>query len=82
MKTTRTTKAARKVTFTPTAWQWDSNSLQVDAGKRVQWWSAGGSCSLISLEEARKLVANRAAFCGSSRHVCQVHEGIDGSNAS
>ena len=74
-------KQTRRSTFTPAAWQWDPASL-VDPGTgRVQWWSEGGSCSLIPIEKARGLVTQRAAFCGSSSHVCQVHEGIDGSLA-
>ncbi len=80
MKTTRTKKTVKM--FAPAAWQWDPASLQVEDGKRIQWWSAGGSCSLISLDEARKLVATRAAFCGSAGHVCQVHDRIDGCNAA
>ena len=44
-------------------------------------WSAGGSCRLISVDDARKLVAARAFFLGSTIHICQVHDRIDGRNA-
>ena len=84
----RNTKPARK-TFTPAVWQWDPMTLTQAQGPdgsprptTVQWWSAGGSCSVISLDEARTLVAKRAAFCGGVSHVCQVHDGIRGVNAS
>jgi len=80
MKTTRKTKVSSM--FTPAAWQWNPSSLQVADGKRIQWWSAGGACSLIGIDEARELVTARAAFCGSAGHVCQVHDRIDGRNAA
>lgn len=78
--TTIATKSKRRAPsmFTPAAWQWDPLSV---TSERVQWWSAGGSCSTMSLAEARKLVAASAAFVGSDHHVCQVHERIDGANA-
>lgn len=69
--------------FAPAAWQWDASSLTGSAATgRVQWWSAEGSCSMISLDEARRIVKARAAFCGSASHVCEVHDRIDAGNAA
>lgn len=66
-------KIPKPSTYTPAAWQWDPAQLTTE---RVQYWSAGGSMSMITLDAARLLVTHRAAFVGSAQHICQVHEGI------
>lgn len=78
MNSKRSAKKAAP-TFAPAAWQWSPDSLR-PIGK-IQFWSAEGSCSLVSPEKARELVQARAAFVGSAIHICQVHDRIDGRNA-
>lgn len=68
----------RVVKFAPTAWQWKPESV---TAPRVQFWSEGGSMSLVDLAAARDLVARRAAFVGADHYICQVHDRIDGVNA-
>lgn len=80
MSATESRRASTRKMFAPTAWQWDPASLTPPNGK-VQWWSAEGSMSSITTEKARDLVRQRAAFVGSSIHVCQVHDRIDSVNA-
>ena len=75
----RTRKTSKK--FAPAAWQWDASQLVDLPDYRIQAWTAGGACSLVSLETARKMVQSGAYFLGSTVHICQVHDGIDGVNA-
>lgn len=64
----------KKIVFQPAAWQWDPANI---SGARpdsthVQFWSSRGSMSLVTIAEAKALVAERAAFVGSVVHICQV----------
>lgn len=86
MKTTRKTSKTARKTYTPSADQWDPETIS-DASAapgfkdRIQFWTAGGSMSLVTVARAKELVRNRAAFVGGPLFINQVHEGIDGANA-
>lgn len=78
MSARKNSKHAAK-TFCPAVWQWKPESV---TAAHVQFWTASGTMTLVTMTEARKLVEARAAFAGSTNHVCQVHDRIDGSNAA
>jgi hypothetical protein len=85
MKTTRkTSKAARK--YTPSAEQWNPETISDATAApgfkdRIQFWTAGGSMTLVTVARAKDLVRARAAFVGGPLFINQVHDGIDGANA-
>ncbi len=78
MKTTR--KAAPK--YTPTAWQWDPESISDETAApgfkdRIQWWSGRGTMSIVTVKRAKDLVRMRAAFVGGPLFINQVHDRIN-----
>ena len=73
-------KPARK-TYTPSAEQWDPETISDATAApgfkdRIQFWSAGGSMTIVTVEGATELVRMRAAFVGGPLFINQVHEGI------
>lgn len=80
----KTRKTSRK--YAPTAEQWRPETVSDATAapgfkNRIQFWSAGGSMSIVTVERAKELVRSRAAFVGGPLFINQVHDGIDGCNA-
>lgn len=89
MKTTTSKRTSKKTApkYAPTAWQWDAENISDATAapgfkNQIQFWSAGGSMSIVTVARAKELVRMRAAFVGAPNYICQVSDRIDGCNAA
>lgn len=66
----KTRKSGKRAEYVPQSWQLDPEQV---GAERVQCWSKAGSMTLVSLADARRMVASKVAFVGSYNHICTVH---------